>query len=708
MTQSDIKAAAGSLWSTLASYSERQWVRCLSLLVLGAGVHLPALQGQLIWDDLNLTRDNPMIRSPLLLLEAFRHYLFPDAYSGHYRPVQTISYAFDYLVWNTNTYGYHLSSVFWHVASGITLYFLLREFFRTLEKRCLPAREDGAHAGRRRFLSNAAFLLALLWVVHPVHSAAVDYISGRADSLAFFFASAGWLLYLRARAISRPLFRRSAYGVAVLFGLGALGSRESACLWMLVFLIYHLGFDDKLAFQAKLAVLTVCVALVGAYAGLRQLPENRPDPRTPSGISPATRTVLMLRALGDYGRLMVFPSTLHLERSVYDPALLQNRAGWRGAIAVEYLSIGGVALLGAFLWGACRKGAGQKARIFGATWFLLAYLPTSNLFDLNATVAEHWLYLPSVGFLIFVAGVVVDLPRRWLRPTFALACIALVGLCARSTVRSSDWVDAETFFRRTFAAGGSSTRLAVNLAAIYGERGEYAKAEEILRKVLQISPGHPIARNNLASALSHQGKGKEAEAMFDAASKSAPADRGDFQRTWESARNVARLRHKERNDVAALAVLERAHVDYPGTWELISFEAELLRELRGPGAALPIVQDFAHEHWWHASASISLGVLFLEMGDVVKAEAAFRNASWLDVHDAEALNLMALLSVQQNKLEEACKTQRRAVARQPDQPRQYLLLSDILTKMGRTDEAHAALAQIRRLQETARTASIVN
>jgi Flp pilus assembly protein TadD len=477
---------------------------------------------------------------------------------------------------------------------------------------------------------------------------------------------------------------------------------------MLVFLIYHLGFDDRLAFRAKLAVLTVCLTLVAAYAGLRQLPENRPEARTPASTSPATRAVLMLRALGDYGQLMVFPSSLHLERSVFDPVLLQNRESWRGAVAVEYLSIGGVALLGAFLWGGCRKGSGQKARIFGATWFLLAYLPTSNLFDLNATVAEHWLYLPSVGFLIFLAGVLFDLPRRWLRPTFTLACLALVGLSVRSAIRSSDWVDPETFLRRTFAAGGSSTRLAVNLAAIYGERGEYAKAEEILRKVLQISPGHPIARNNLASALSHQGKGVEAEAMFDAASKSALADRGGFQRTWEAARNVARLRHKEGDDMAALAVLERAREDYPGTWGLISFEAELLRENRGPAAALPIVQDFAREHWWHASASISLGILFLEMGDVVKAEAAFRNASWLDVHDAQALNLMALLSVRQNKLEDACKTQRRAVARQPDQPRQYLLLSDILSKMGRSEEARETLAEVSRLKSMALPAVVAN
>ena len=133
-----------------------------------------------------------------------------------------------------------------------------------------------------------------------------------------------------------------------------------------------------------------------------------------------------------------------------------------------------------------------------------------------------------------------------------------------------------------------------------------------------------------------------------------------------------------------------------------------MRENCGPAAALPLVQDFSRDHWWHSGASIALGRLFSELGDLERAEAAFRHASWLDVHDAEALNLMALLSVRQNKLEDACKIQRRAVSRQPDQPRQYLLLSDILVKMGRTDEAHAALAQITRLEAAARTDSIVN
>src|SRR5260370_14527404 len=61
------------------------WLRCLSLVVAGVIVRLPALQGQCIWDDQYLVRNNPFIKTPVLILESFPHYLFLDSYSSHYR-----------------------------------------------------------------------------------------------------------------------------------------------------------------------------------------------------------------------------------------------------------------------------------------------------------------------------------------------------------------------------------------------------------------------------------------------------------------------------------------------------------------------------------------------------------------------------------------------------------------------------------------------
>src|SRR5262249_53088451 len=157
----------------------------------GFVVRLPALQGQFLWDDEFLARDNPFIKSPILILESFRHYLFPDSYSAHYRPMQNVSFILDYTFWNTNPYGFHLTNLLLHIACGVLLYLLLQ--------RLLPTLCRGSTLGTPPIASVSAFLVALLWIVHPVHSAAVDFISGRADSLAFLFACLGWLLVLRAR-----------------------------------------------------------------------------------------------------------------------------------------------------------------------------------------------------------------------------------------------------------------------------------------------------------------------------------------------------------------------------------------------------------------------------------------------------------------------------------------------------------------------------
>jgi len=697
-------------WRGLVAFSERQWFRCLVLVLLGAGVRFPALQGPLLWDDLYLAGDNPFIKSPLLILEAFRHYLFPDSFAGHYRPVQTVSYVFDYLIWNTDAYGYHLSNLLWHIGSGVLLYFLLQRLLRSLTSHHLGETIGSVSARGQRpaSLSGPAFVVALLWMVHPVHSAAVDYVSGRADSLTFFFASSGWLLYLRARDISRNVIRWSCYSVAVLSGLLALCSRETGFVWMIVFLLYLFIFDRKPTQRAKLVVLSCCLALAGAYGTLRALPEYRPGHDVHPTQTSVARSVLMLRALGDYGRLMIWPVNLHMERDVVKGDSLRDSSHWRQSIETEYLSIAGLLVAAILLFGASRKGAAQSIRIFGAGWFLITFLPISNLFDLNATVAEHWLYLPSVGLLVFVAGCYLELPQFGARIALAITCTFVLGLSARSFVRSSDWASEETFYRQTLLAGGTSPRMCVNLAVIYSKRGENAKAESILRKVLQADPSYQVARNNLASILSGGGRTSEAEEMFDSASKVTQAERATYPRTWAALLNLAHLAHARDDDQSALAIVDKARREYPGTWPLISFESELLRRTRGVAAALPIVEEFVQDHWWHCEASIALGRLSWENGDVPRAEKAFRHASWLDMHDADALSALALLRVQQNRLEDALQTQTRAVSRQPDQARPYLLLSSILEKMGRTAEAHAALAQITRLEAAARTDSIVN
>src|SRR5438105_6339899 len=158
----------------LMAYCGKQWPRYFFLGAIGFIIRLPSIQGQLIWDDICLARDNPFIKSPLLALEAFRHYLFLDSLSGHYRPVQNLSYMFDYFFWNTDPAGFHLSNILLHVAAGLLLYRLIRHLF---------GKGDGLwnsdDMGMSRAGALAVFINSVFCIVHLLHSTAVDTLSVR-------------------------------------------------------------------------------------------------------------------------------------------------------------------------------------------------------------------------------------------------------------------------------------------------------------------------------------------------------------------------------------------------------------------------------------------------------------------------------------------------------------------------------------------------
>src|SRR5438132_3751914 len=135
------------------------WFRCLLIAVIGILVHSPALQGQRIWDDHYLLNENPFIKSPTLILETFRHYLFLDSFSAHYRPVQNLSFMFDYFFWNTDELGFHLTNFLLHFGSAILLYFFLGTVFASLFFGRFPIVMSDGSSPRLPFIFNLVFII---------------------------------------------------------------------------------------------------------------------------------------------------------------------------------------------------------------------------------------------------------------------------------------------------------------------------------------------------------------------------------------------------------------------------------------------------------------------------------------------------------------------------------------------------------------------
>src|SRR5439155_22087565 len=123
-----IKSASEALQRT----ASHRLFAFLILLLCALLAYAPALNGELLWDDLYLVGENPFFKSPVFILEVFKHWLYLDSISLYYRPVQNISYILDYWLWNGSAFGYHLTNAILHGLSSFLLYLLLRRLLSVL------------------------------------------------------------------------------------------------------------------------------------------------------------------------------------------------------------------------------------------------------------------------------------------------------------------------------------------------------------------------------------------------------------------------------------------------------------------------------------------------------------------------------------------------------------------------------------------------
>ena len=651
---------------------------CFGLVLLGItfAIYAPALRGDLVWDDEYLVGENPFFRSPVFMLEVFRHYLFPDQFSVYYRPLQNWSYIFDYWLWNGQTFGYHCTNIVLHAGTGALLYLLLQRLISDVDA---PSPHDRATAAAVSFI----------WTIHPIHTAAVAYVSGRADSLAALLAVSAWLGALESRR-QLPTARKALLAMmAAVLAVLALCSKEIALVWLTLFTLHLLCFDRETPLRSKAATTGVVLGVLAVYWALRQLPVAR-EP----GLSHASpffdRIHLLLCALGDYFGMMLWPARLTMDRSLAQSfsvgSLRLAYLPWLGGIAIAVLAIG-----------CASKQHGRKIRHLGAMWFVVGFLPISNLFPLNAPVAEHWIYAASIGFFIFCAGCSMALSTTRFWPVQVLVICTGLALGVRTWVRSGDWSTNERLFKSTIAAGSPSPRALCNLADVCGRRGDFAQQERMLRRALALSPAFAAARINLGICLLRQGRKEEAEACITLNKEETDAATQQLRQTWKAALHLARLRDESGNSTEALTLLRRARARNQGVWELVQYEVDLLSRMGNTAAALESATSFAEAHWWHRTAAFTVGYLRGDLGDHPGALAAFGAASRLDLYDPRPLAETARIHAAMGNSALAEEAQLNAIGRKSDRAESYVGLAAILLQAGREADARAAFVKANQL-----------
>ena len=591
----------------------------LAILLIIAGVfasYAPALRDGFVWDDTALILRDPLIRSWRLIPEGFNHFLFVDATaSDFYRPLQRLTYTLDYVAFAFRPGAYHAASILWHAAAAIALFVFAEELLLAF----------GIERHKRLWV---AFLAVLVWAIHPVESAAVAYVSGRADPLAATFGFFGLYLFLLSlRAIGRRrLFLLIGAGVALLFS--AL-SKETGLIFPAIGIAFFILKKHWIDMWKAVAVAAFVCAI---YFSSRSAAEHIPPPALSEPAPLLVRPIIVARAVAEYGGLILLPLHLHMDRDVETHPSGFTEASLSGAAWRELQTLLGILLIAAVIYWMVRARKRNPAAFACLLFAVISYLPISGIVALNASVAEHWIYLPSAFFLLAAAvevGAFLETrePPRTSTITLGALLLLIVWLAflgARTFIRTFDWKDQRTFFERNIASGGDSARMLINLADLELSEGKLEDAAVHLHAALQKNPEQPLAVINLAAVALKQNDFKVAREQLQRATKMPLAEA-------QAHELLAVLENKENGRVDLLRLRLAARTG-PPNWSIEKRYVKVLDESGATAQAITELQACLRTQWYRAESWQLLSQLFAKAGKDREAAEALARANAYDVH----------------------------------------------------------------------------
>jgi tetratricopeptide (TPR) repeat protein len=640
-----------------------------ALLVAAAMLaYAGSLRGPFVLDDEVSILRNPSLRD----LRALGEVLWPPPHvftAG--RPLLNLSFALNHAAGGFDVRGYHLVNLAIHVLGGLVFFGLLRRTLAWCGK-AFPARDA----------TPLAATAALLWTLHPLATAAVTYVSQRAESLMALCYLAAFYALVRSgetpSARAARLWQGATVG-AIFAGTLVKETIVTAPVLLLLFDRALLAGSWREAWRQRRGVyvgLAASWVLLGGLMVASQVAQRGIG--ASHAIGPATYLLAEFRAVLGYARLALWPAPL-----VFDYGAEFYRAPAEATASAAALVLAGLA--GAIV-------AWRRAPRVGfvALAFFILLAPTSSVVPIALQpMAESRALLPSAAIVLLAALLAHQLGgRRALRALLAAA--AALALLTRT--RNADYRSALALWTDSVAHWPDSSRARIHLGlALAASPATRPQAREHFLAALRLDPASPEALNALGMLLADSADATERDAArehYEAALRQRPT----FAEAHNNLANL--LRHSPARLPEAIGHYATAVRLRPDN---ATFHANLALAL----ARDPARRDAA---WREFETALRLApedaatrqnyalALAAAPARVPEAIAQFEAALRLAPDDPEIhYGLANLLDTLPPRVDEAMRHYRRAIALRPTLAPAYNNLALLLAQRGELEEAISLL-----------------
>ncbi|HAU99207.1 MAG: hypothetical protein UX04_C0001G0098 [Microgenomates group bacterium GW2011_GWF2_45_18] len=444
-------------------------------------LYMNTFSNEFVFDDRIhvLSRENIRTLTPQTAVEYFSTpYVYQNPVAGAYRPIVVLSFAMNWAVSGDNAWSYRIVNIFLHALVG----FLIGEIVYVI-----------SHSSKR------SWIVAFLFLVHPLATEVVNSVVNRSESLGMLFSLFAILITLNWRQNWKS-------ELLVFFSaMFAVFSKESSIALIIpVFLLAK----NKVVRGGMLILFLI------AYFSIRFLVLGSHMVGTDATVaedvlahvstSERVRTAFSIIPVA-VGKI-VFPAHLSADYSFRQIEVVQT---W------SWLMVGGIGIflvVGALaVWIFFKHGKMFPFFLAGCAQYMI----TSNLFFAIGTIFGERLLYGVIAYLLLFGFGFFSISNEWIRRgVVALLSIWMLGSWFRVWIRNADWKNEFIFFTQMVRDAPNSVLANSNAGAMYLLSGELELADKYITIAESIYPKYIHISNNRGLYYEILGDTKKAEEKF--------------------------------------------------------------------------------------------------------------------------------------------------------------------------------------------------